>query len=135
VERPNGREPGADRRSADPHRQRAFHSHAARAPAEAEKIEPRLGRPQRRPRGLPAAAPGVTATGRSELVLRLVPRFPLDIAADAGFLVFGDRLSREDGVEGRAKVFAGDRNPIAGPAVVELAAVDESLFAVEEEQV
>src|SRR5579872_2440352 len=61
--------------------------------------------------------------------------FPLDIAADAGLLIGNDRLAAQHGVESRAQVLAGNRHVVARPAVVELAAVDELLFAVEQEEV
>ena len=60
---------------------------------------------------------------------------PLDVAADAGFLIAGDRFAVEDGFERGAQVTAGDGQAVAGSAVVELSAVDESLFAVEEVEV
>ena len=68
-------------------------------------------------------------------IFRLIPRPPLDIAAEARFLVRRNGLARQHRVERRAEVLAGDGQPVAGPAVVELAAIDEPAVLVEEEEI
>src|SRR6185503_10791163 len=78
-------------------------------------------------------APGPRRLRRE--VLRRVPRLPLDVAADRRLLLGGDGPSREDGVEGRPEVLARHGDAVAGTAVVELAAVDETARAVEQEEV
>ena len=61
-------------------------------------------------------------------VIRLIAFNPLDIATDTSFLLSGHGPTGQHRVDGRAKVLAGERLSVAGPAVVQLAAVDE--FAV-----
>src|SRR5207249_1411941 len=65
-------------------------------------------------------------------IIRLVARFPLDVATDARFLVGGNGLAGENGVERGAEVFAGDRDVAAGAAIIHLAAINQSLVFVEE---
>ena len=57
VERADGHQPRADRRSADSHCQRIVHSHAAGPPAEAAPRTSQVGRTQRGPRDLSSATP------------------------------------------------------------------------------
>src|SRR5512132_1115996 len=71
---------------------------------------------------------------RADLV-GLVARAPLDAAADARHLVLGHRSAPERRVDRGAQIRAGHRSSVAGPAVVELTAVDETPISVEEEEV
>ncbi len=68
-------------------------------------------------------------------IIRLIPRLPLDIAADAGGLVGRDGFSGQYGFEGGADICAGDRPPIARAAVVQLAAINQPSGGVEEVEV
>ena len=60
---------------------------------------------------------------------------PLDVAADAGDLGSGDRLSRQDGVQGGAQIPAGDRDAITGPAGIKLAAINQTAATVKKEEI
>ena len=73
--------------------------------------------------------------GERALVIRFVAGFPLDIAADAGFLVSWRRLIGQHGVYRHAQVGASDGNIIAGPAAVELAAIDQFAVGVKQEEI
>ena len=57
---------------------------------------------------------GTGGAALSEIV-RLVARLPLDVAADAGHLIFHGRVIGQDGVERHAKIFAGYRHLVARP--------------------
>lgn len=76
----------------------------------------------------------VVATSLRE-VIWFVAGFPLDVAAEAGRLCGGDRLSVHECVERGAKVFAGDWNSVARSAGVQLAAIRETMIAVEEKEI
>ena len=65
-------------------------------------------------------------------ILQLVARDPLDAAADTWFLFGCWRLGRKHGVECGAQVMSVNRDAIRGPAVVELAAVNQFLLSVEQ---
>jgi len=65
-------------------------------------------------------------------VVRLVARFPLDVAADARDLFFGQRLSYEHEIERATEIAAGHRLAVPGPAVVELTAIDKPPLGIED---
>src|ERR1035441_7070996 len=58
-------------------------------------------------------------------VLRLIARFPFDIAADAGLLIERNGLAGEHGIQRRPKVFAGHGDSVARAAVIELAPINQ----------
>src|SRR6185503_11935553 len=60
---------------------------------------------------------------------------PLDAATDTSPLVAVDRISGEGGIDRGTQVAAGDGLVAAGSALVELSAVDQPPFAVEEIEV
>ena len=68
-------------------------------------------------------------------IIWLVPRLPLDVAAQAGFLFGRNSFSTDERVESSTKVFARDGNAISGAAIVELTAIDEAMVAVEQEKI
>ena len=75
--------------------------------------------------------PAAFAHSRALKVVGGVPALPLDIAANAGPLIFGDRMSGQNGFQSRTEVGASDGAAVARPAVIELASVDERPVAVE----
>src|SRR5262249_33677089 len=68
-------------------------------------------------------------------ILGFVADFPLAIAADAGFLIWGWRTALQDGVGCSSKVGTRDGYLITWPAVVELPAIHELLLLIEQEEV
>src|SRR5258705_9451797 len=70
-----------------------------------------------------------------QLVIRLVARFPFNIATDARLLIWANGLPCEDRIERGADVPAGHRNSISWPAIVHLTAINEPLIAVEDKNV
>ena len=64
-----------------------------------------------------------------------LPGFHLMLQPMLGFWSAGDRLAGQHGVEGGAQICAGDRNARVGPAGVHLAAIDQLLVFVEDEEV
>src|SRR5688572_2867076 len=69
------------------------------------------------------------------VIRRLVPRAPLDVAADARLLLRRHGLPGEHLVGRRSQVAAGRRDVVAGTAGVELTAVGETALAVEQEEI
>src|SRR5450432_2141296 len=63
-------------------------------------------------------------------VIRLVAAFPFDVAADAGRLKFGGDPAGQHRVERGAQIFSSHGNAIAGPAGVELAAINQAATAI-----
>jgi hypothetical protein len=76
---------------------------------------------------------GLCSSGAS--VVGLVARFPLDVAADAGDLVAGNRLARQHSLDGPVEVIAGDWLVVARPTRVKLASVGQLAVLIEEEQI
>ena len=68
-------------------------------------------------------------------VIRLVARLPLDVAADTWLLILRDGPAGQRPIHRGPQVRARDGDGVAGPAVVELAAVDEPTIGIEEEEV
>src|ERR1035437_7775610 len=77
----------------------------------------------------------VTSAAAKSRIIRFVPGFPLDVAADAGDLKFRGAFSREHGFECGAQIFSGHRNAIAGPAGVKLAAINQATGALERKNI
>lgn len=65
----------------------------------------------------------------------LVTGLPFNVAAGAGLLIGIDRFASEDGIDSCAEIFASDRFPVVGAAVIELAPIDELAMLVEDEKV
>ena len=72
-----------------------------------------------------------TVTRSATKIVWFVAGLPLDVAAEAGLLCGGNRLSTDQCIERGAEVLAGDGNSIAGAAVIELAAIDEAMISIE----
>src|SRR5499427_4563592 len=68
-------------------------------------------------------------------VSRIIAGFPLDAAADAGFLVRVDRLAGEHRIDRCAEIATSDRLVVARPAVVELPPIDQPPLTIEEIEV
>jgi glyoxylase I family protein len=68
---------------------------------------------------------------RESEIVRGVPRFPLDVAADAGVLFRRRCFAGQHGIKCGAKVFSCHRKAVARTAVVELPAVNEPMVFVE----
>src|ERR1017187_7133273 len=62
-------------------------------------------------------------------------RLPLDVATYGGALIGERDLAGESCVDGGAKVFSSDWNPVAGAAGIELASKDELEAGVEKEEI
>src|ERR1035437_8509952 len=77
----------------------------------------------------------VTSAAAKSRIIRFVPGFPLDVAADAGDLKFRGAFSSEHGFERSAQIFSGHRNAIAGPAGVKLAAINQTTAAIKKKNV
>ena len=75
------------------------------------------------------------AVGGTRLIPRLIPRLPLDVAADAGLLLDGHGPAFQHGVQRGPQIFAGDRQAVAGAAVIELAAIDQFFRAIKYKEV
>src|SRR5688500_10699109 len=72
---------------------------------------------------------------RRIIVRRFRSPLPLDVAADAGDLLLRRLVAGQDSIDGGPQIAAGDRNSVGRPAVVKLAAVDEPLLGVVQEEV
>ena len=68
-------------------------------------------------------------------IIRLVAGLPLDIATEAGSLCASNGLSIYKCIKCGAEVFAGDGNSVSGAAIIQLAAIDEAMIAVEEKEI
>ncbi len=64
-------------------------------------------------------------------ILRLISRRPLYVATNARFLLRLWHLGRKHGIECGAQVMSVSRETVRGPAIIELAAIDEFLLSVE----
>src|SRR5690606_36345235 len=67
--------------------------------------------------------------------LRLVSGLPLDIAADARFLLGARAPSEEQRRDGGTRVLPGDGHVVPRPTVVELPVIGELAFGIENVQV
>jgi len=54
------------------------------------------------------------ATKEPSKIIRLVAGLPFDVAAEAGFLIFGRGFASKRGVQRGAQVLAGHRRPLPG---------------------
>src|SRR5262245_46341817 len=68
-------------------------------------------------------------------IVRLIARLPLDVAANAGALLFARLAAGERRIDGRSQIGAGHGDAAVRPAVVELAAVYEVPIVVEQKEI
>ena len=68
-------------------------------------------------------------------ILRRVSFTPLDVAAETRNLICRNRTSGQDSVYGPAQICSIDRYIVAGPAAIELTAVDQTPLTIEEKEI
>ena len=68
-------------------------------------------------------------------VIRLIARFPFDVATDTGSLLGRNRLSGEQRIKGGAEIVAGDGRGFTGTTVVELPPVNEFVLVIKKENI